>query len=118
MRGAPHVGFSATMRKISSRTSVDSCFPPPCFLTFEIKLPVQVKPGVPAPRRACQSGCVLVWAADASVQPIAGAVPNFPEVAFDGNESNRLTVLSSAGRSSTYTIVIVNLGLRKVCKNC
>ncbi|SRR6266851_7504354 len=55
MRGAPHVGFSATMRKISSRTSVDSCFPPPCFLTFEIKLPVQVKPGSMPADHSCGS---------------------------------------------------------------
>jgi hypothetical protein len=31
-------GFSATIRKISSRTSVDSFFLPTCFLTCEIKL--------------------------------------------------------------------------------
>src|SRR3979411_2177491 len=38
MRGAPQVGFSATMRKINSRTSLDSLFLPTCFLTFEIRL--------------------------------------------------------------------------------
>src|ERR1700752_626090 len=38
MRGAPQVEFSATIRKISSRTSVDSFFLPLCFLTFEIQL--------------------------------------------------------------------------------
>src|SRR6201984_758035 len=38
MRGAPQVGFSATIRKISSRTSVDSFFLPICFLAFEIQL--------------------------------------------------------------------------------
>jgi hypothetical protein len=37
-QGAPQVGFSATMRKISSRTSLDSGFLPTCFLTFEITL--------------------------------------------------------------------------------
>src|SRR5690348_5645924 len=38
MRGAPQVEFSATIRKISSRTSVDSFFLPICFLTFEVQL--------------------------------------------------------------------------------
>ncbi len=38
MRGAPQVGFSATMRKINSRTSLDNLFLPTCFLTFEIML--------------------------------------------------------------------------------
>src|SRR5215469_5402913 len=38
MRGAPQLGFSATIRKISSRTSVDSFFLPTRFLAFEIKL--------------------------------------------------------------------------------
>src|SRR5258708_39809550 len=38
MRGAPQVGFSATMRKINFRTSPDSLFLPTCFLTFEIRL--------------------------------------------------------------------------------
>src|ERR1700756_602691 len=38
MRGAPQVGFSATIRKISSRTSVDSFFLPTRFLAFEIQL--------------------------------------------------------------------------------
>ena len=32
------VGFSATIRRISPRTSVDSFFLPSCFLTLEIKL--------------------------------------------------------------------------------
>lgn len=44
MRGAPQVGFSATIRKISSRTSVDSFFLPICFLAFEIKLQYSRKP--------------------------------------------------------------------------
>jgi len=38
MRGAPQVEFSATIQKISSRTSVDSFFLPTCFLAFESKL--------------------------------------------------------------------------------
>ena len=38
MRGAPQVEFSATMRKINFRTSLDSLFLPTCFLTFEIRL--------------------------------------------------------------------------------
>src|SRR5215831_7985995 len=44
MRGAPQVGFSATIRKISSRTSLDSFFLPTGFLAFEIKLQYSRKP--------------------------------------------------------------------------
>src|SRR6201987_2561274 len=44
MRGAPQVGFSAIIRKISSQTSVDSFFLPTCFLAFEIKLQYSRKP--------------------------------------------------------------------------
>ena len=35
MRGAPHVGFSATIRKIKARTSLLTCFRPPICLTLE-----------------------------------------------------------------------------------
>jgi hypothetical protein len=38
MRGAPQVGFSATIRKIRFRISFDSLFLPACFFTLEIKL--------------------------------------------------------------------------------
>jgi hypothetical protein len=44
MRGAPHVGFSATMRKINSRTSFDNLFLPTCFLSFEMKFPYSRNP--------------------------------------------------------------------------
>jgi len=44
MRGAPQVGFSATIRRISPRTSVDSFFLPTRFLAFEIKLQYSSKP--------------------------------------------------------------------------
>ena len=44
MRGAPQVGFSAIIRKISSPTSVDSFFLPTCFVAFEIKLQYSRKP--------------------------------------------------------------------------
>src|SRR5215469_11689888 len=37
MRGAPQVGFSATTRKITSRTSFDRLCLPTCFFTLEIK---------------------------------------------------------------------------------
>jgi|HubBroStandDraft_4_1064222.scaffolds.fasta_scaffold99547_1 hypothetical protein len=36
MRGASHVGFSATIRKINSRTSFGVCFLPACVRTLEI----------------------------------------------------------------------------------
>src|SRR5215472_5577849 len=42
-RGAPQVGFSAIIRKISSRTSVDSFFLPTGFPAFEIKLQYSLK---------------------------------------------------------------------------
>jgi len=38
MRGAPHVGFSAIIRKINSRTSFGVCLRPTCVLTLEISL--------------------------------------------------------------------------------
>src|SRR5215469_6979917 len=44
MRGAPQVGFSAIIRKISSRTSGDSFFLPTCFLAFAIQLQYSRKP--------------------------------------------------------------------------
>src|SRR5215475_7826524 len=53
MRGAPQVGFSAVIRKISSRTSLDSFFLPTCFLAFEIKLQYSRKPA------RCQPTTVL-----------------------------------------------------------
>src|SRR5215472_13725892 len=44
MRGAPQVGFSAIIRKISSRTSGESFFLPTCFFAFEIQLQYSRKP--------------------------------------------------------------------------
>src|ERR1019366_8371435 len=44
MRGAPHVGFSATMRKISSRTSLLIGFLPTAFRAREIQLQYSRKP--------------------------------------------------------------------------
>lgn len=44
MRGAPHVGFSATIRKINSRTSFDVCRLPTCFLALEISRQYKRKP--------------------------------------------------------------------------
>src|ERR1700746_1680003 len=44
MRGVPQVGFSAIIRKISSRTSVDSFFLPTGFLAFEIQLQYRRNP--------------------------------------------------------------------------
>ena len=44
IRGAPHVGFSRTMRKINPRTSFGVCLLPFGFLTFEISLQYSRKP--------------------------------------------------------------------------
>ena len=44
MRGAPQVGFPATIRKINSRTSLDVCLLPTRFLTREISLQYARKP--------------------------------------------------------------------------
>ena len=44
MRGAPQVGFSATIRKINSRTSFDVGLLPTCVLALEISLQYKRKP--------------------------------------------------------------------------
>jgi len=44
MRGAPHVGFSATIRKINSLASFETLLLPACFLTLEMKLQYRRKP--------------------------------------------------------------------------
>ena len=44
MRGAPQVGFSATMRKIKSLASFETLFLPTCFLTLEMKLQYKRNP--------------------------------------------------------------------------
>src|SRR5258707_15723433 len=111
MRGAPQVGFSATMRKINFRTSPDSLFLPTCFLTFEIKLQYSRNParcqrttvsGVTTRRDLFQSvqnrhastqkslskGLSFGLPAYASVLRVAGEAPDSPEVGCDANESN------------------------------
>jgi len=54
MRGAPHVGFSATIRKINSRTSFDVCCLPAGLLTLEISF--QYKRNPPLCQRTTVSG--------------------------------------------------------------
>ena len=44
MRGAPHIGFSTTIRKINSRTSFEVCLLPTCTRTLEISLQYIRKP--------------------------------------------------------------------------
>ncbi len=44
MRGAPQVGFSATIRKINSRTSFGVCFLPACVRTLEISFQYKRNP--------------------------------------------------------------------------
>jgi hypothetical protein len=44
IRGAPHVGFSATIWKINSRISFGVCFLPTCLWTLEISLQYIRKP--------------------------------------------------------------------------
>ena len=44
MRGAPQVGFSATIRKIKARTSLLTRFRPPTWRTLETHVPIQTKP--------------------------------------------------------------------------
>src|ERR1022692_2665364 len=46
MRGAPQVRFSATMRKIRSRTSLGTLFLPTRLLTFEIRVQYRRKPAL------------------------------------------------------------------------
>src|SRR5258708_2548695 len=121
MRGAPQVGFSATMRKMNFRTSLDRLFLAICFHTLEIRLQYMRNParcqrttvsgvttrrdffqsdrGTRAPRRASQKARVLAWLACASVQQVGDEAPNSPEVAFAVNESDGPTVLHTAARS-------------------
>src|SRR6267378_7088961 len=54
MRGAPHVGFSTTIRKINSRTSFDVCRLPTGLLTLEISF--QYKRNPPLCQRTTDSG--------------------------------------------------------------
>ena len=54
MRGAPHVGFSTTIRKINSRTSFDVCRRPTGLLTLEISF--QYKRNPPLCQRTTVSG--------------------------------------------------------------
>jgi hypothetical protein len=53
MRGAPQVGFSATIRKIKARTSLLTRFRPPICLTFETHLQYKRNPAL------CQFTTVL-----------------------------------------------------------
>ena len=55
MRGAPHVGFSATMRKISSRNSLLTHFLPAWTLHREIQAQYSLKPS------RCQRTTVSGW---------------------------------------------------------
>src|ERR1700732_5245640 len=54
MRGAPHVGFSTTIREINSRTSFDVCGRPTGLLTLEISF--QYKRNPPLWQRTTVSG--------------------------------------------------------------
>src|SRR3984893_18063952 len=54
MRGAPHVGFSTTIRKINSRTSFDVCRLPTGLLILEISF--QYKRNPPLCQRTTVSG--------------------------------------------------------------
>ena len=47
MRGAPQVGFSATIRKIKARTSLLTCFRPPTWLILETHVQYKRKPAMP-----------------------------------------------------------------------
>src|ERR1700756_2424598 len=111
MRGAPQVGFSATIRKISSRTSIDSFFLPIGFLAFEIQLQYSRNPArcqrttvsgftstrdcfqAPQKRRA-NTQKILSTApiggrdACASAPPTVAGERDFPGAGFDAIESS------------------------------
>src|SRR5258708_33648131 len=93
MRGAPHVGFSTTIRKINSRTSFDVCRLPMGLLTLEISFQYKRNPALcqrttvsgvtamrdrchpdqnrrMATRRACRAGLILAADADASARRV------------------------------------------------
>src|SRR6266446_2103765 len=107
MRGAPHVGFSTTIRKINSRTSFDVCRLPTGLLTLEISFQYSRNPalcqrttvsGVTTmkdcchrtkiderrPRRACRAGLILAADADASVRRVVDVVRDSPAGDSDG----------------------------------
>src|ERR1700752_3658063 len=104
MRGAPQVEFSATIRKISSRTSVDSFFLPICFLAFEIQLQYSRNPArcqrttvsgltstrdcfqAPQKRRA-NTQKILSTAPIASAPPAVAGEGNFLGPGFDASAS-------------------------------
>jgi hypothetical protein len=58
MRGAPHVGFSTTIRKINSRTSFDVCRLPTGLLTLEISF--QYNRNSPLCQRTTVSGVTFL----------------------------------------------------------
>src|SRR5207249_8847053 len=80
MRGAPHVEFSTTMRKINSRISFDVCRLPTGLLTLEISFQYKRNPAL------CQrttvsgvtAGLILAADADASVRRVVDVVRDSP----------------------------------------
>src|SRR6266536_2279513 len=109
MRGAPQVGFSATMRKMRSRISLDVCLLPRCLLVLEISLQYRRKPArcqritvsevtmirdrfQPSrlaerlSRRACRSYQGSAADGAASARQVVGVMPGFRGEDFDTNE--------------------------------
>src|SRR6516165_7165394 len=100
MRGAPQVGFSATMRKIRARTSLLTPFRPPTRLNLEIHVQYQRNPapcqfttlrGVTntrgflhpdqsvstPPRTACAGQSIECEAVARATRAVAGGEPSF-----------------------------------------
>ena len=74
MRGAPQVGFLATIRKINSRTSFGVCFLPTCVRMLEISLQYKRKPA------RCQRTPVSGVTNDEGLLPTRPDSPsNYPE---------------------------------------
>ena len=81
MRGAPQVGFSATMRKIRSRTSLNVCLLRTCLLALETNPQYSRKP----PR--CQRTTVSGVTHDEGQLPTGPDSPsNYPEEPVEGTK--------------------------------
>ncbi len=83
MRGAPQVGFSATIRKMRSRTSFEVSFLPTFLLALEINLQYKRKPA------RCQRTTV------------SGVTPGFPGRVPDDYEGGESVLRIRAGTGRT-----------------
>ena len=127
IRGAPQVGFSATIRKINSRTSFGVHFLPTCLRTLEIsrqyiRKPVRCQrttvsgvtmtrecfqapqtPRANIPRRACRRGRGSGEDVYASTRRVVDAKRDSQEGDFAAHERSGPAFRSRARRSETWS---------------